>query len=359
MGRRGDNGSEAPEQLVFVLGCQRSGTTWLSNILDASPHTLLFMEPFEPPAGFFPEFPDSSYFLESWSPHLDHVLRFQMRPLLYRHKYLVLSESLSDPRQFGLERALAKLGTRVRRFLPHRLQRRIRRFVTLNLNRMDGSYPVYPKNSRPSTWVIKEVRLAGKIPLLLHAFPRAHFLVIMRHPCATVLSILRWFERGRLGELRQDVATFLEKLEAQRAGEAYRDLIQRCRTGGLAETLALYWRVSYETMFRRLTDHPLAHFIVYEELATQPKETAMRIVADLGIPWSHSISQYVSYSTSTRVDKPGPLNTARQSATYFSAWAEEISPDTLHAVLEVAGDSFLARCFEPYYADTPTVTGRR
>lgn len=338
-----------PETWVFLLGCQRSGTTWLANIFDASPNTLLFMEPFAPAYGIFPEFPEASYFLEHSSSALDRLLRDEMPGRLLRHKSLMSQQSMTNPRLFRLELGLVRLFNQIGQYLPCRLQDRIRKFQLLNLNRTDSNYPIYPKNDDPSVWVIKELRLAGKVPILLQSFPDARFVVIIRHPVATVHSILKKFESGGLSELRRDIDTYLPKLEAQAISKDYKNLIARCRDGSLAHKLALYWRISYETMFRQLRGHSLAEFLIYEELALHPEEAIGRVFDSIGLPLSASVQNYLSYSSRSSVEDPGSLTTVRESADYYRSWMDNVSESTQQAVLEITDESFLKTKFQPYY----------
>ena len=109
--------SYSPESLIFVLGCQRSGTTWLANILDSSPDILLFMEPFSIPFNIFPEFPEPSFFLDHSSPHLDHFLQTEFPTRLMQYKTLISKKSLYDPARFQMERRLLRIGRKQERFL--------------------------------------------------------------------------------------------------------------------------------------------------------------------------------------------------------------------------------------------------
>jgi len=336
-----------PGSIVFLLGCQRSGTTWLANIFDASPDTLLFMEPFSPPYGIFPEFPGVWEYFDESTPALDRLLCEDMPARLMRYKSLVSPESIADPSRFRRERSIAR---RARRFAPPPLRRRIRKFELLNLNRLDDDYPLYPKSTAPALAAVKELRFAGKVPVLRHAFPQASFVVIMRHPAATVHSILGWFARGRLVELRADLDHFLDALEAQPVGEEYRGHIARCRGGGLADTVALYWRVSYETMFRRLEGDSRAQLLVYERLASRPRETAVEMFERLQTPWAPSLDDYLERSTHAGLETSSPIDTRRESATYYRSWVGRLAPDVEAAVRATTEGSFLLPHFEPYYS---------
>lgn len=338
-----------PEVMVFILGCQRSGTTWLANIFDACPETLVFMEPFAPEYTIFPEFPKTNEFIEASPPSLTRFLRVEMPKRLLASKSLFFYKSMINPTWFRVERLLDRAFNKVWWGVPDRLQKRIRKFELLNLNRMDDNTLLYPKNTRPSVSIIKELRFAGKIPILQNAFPETNFIVIIRHPCATVYSILKWFERGRLVELRRDLETYLDKAEVQNVSKPYRNLLKRCRNGNMAHKIALYWRISYETMFRQLKKYSSFQFLVYEQLALQPKETVTQIFKQLGIPYSLSVDEYLFFSTHASVDMSNPITTLRKSSTYYRSWMDEISRTTERAVLEITGDSFLMPYFEPYY----------
>ncbi len=339
-----------PESLIFILGCQRSGTTWLANIFDASPDTLLFMEPFAPGYKLFPEFPAADVFLEKTSPALDYLLKVDMQARILKYKSLLFDRSKTDPKLFLIELRLSKLFNRFGKFVPHNIQDRIRKFQLLNLNRMDKNYPINPKNDNPSVWVIKELRLAGKIPILQNAFPDAHYIVIIRHPAATIYSILRLFELGNLRELRKDIDTYIENIKAQHIYESYFDLIDQCREGSMAHKLALYWRISYETMYRKLENQASAKFLVYEQLAKKPLATIEQFFDHVeGVHVSDSVKEYIKYSTTKEVKKPSAITTVRKSANYYRAWEETITEETYQAVLDITGSSFLMTYFDPYY----------
>ena len=332
---------------VFVLGTERSGSTWLANILDAAPSTVLFMEPFCVPVGLFADFPEPSFFLPEASSAMTQFLRHKMPSRLLRYKTFVLDSSISDPRMFKVDRALAAMA---RHSHLRRVRNRARGFELLNLNRLDARARRYPKQASIEHVVVKELRLAGKIPLLRSAFPSARFVVLIRHPCATVNSILRWFERGRLQELRNTMDTYLDKIDAQSIGSAYRGEIEICRRGSLAHLLGLYWRISYETICKELRGHDQLIAIAYEELASNPMDVTKQLLAQLEIPWGASVEDYIEYSSGNDVANPSAVTTVRHSRTYYRQWQSEISTATREAVAETTEESALMSIFDDYYS---------
>jgi hypothetical protein len=308
------------------------------------------MEPFAPAYGLFPEVPDQAFFLQSAPPAVVEVLQAQALNRLRNAKRLLSTQSITDPRLFRFERAVARLGNRVGRWLPTRVERRIAHFTLLNLNRFEDSYPIFPKTKTPSHWVIKELRFAGKVPLLRDAFPDARFLVVLRSPHATVHSMLRWFSRGGLGEVRRELNSFVEKLECQRIASAYAPQIEVARAVDLAHRAALYWRVCYEQMEHTLQRVEAPYRILpYEAIARHPNAEAKALLDWAGIPWHSYTASYLDYSTAHDVHCPTATNTIRRSDTYSTAWIAEISDDVRQAVDEIVLDSPLLRHLRQYY----------
>ncbi len=344
--------SKSPVQvprLTFLLGLQRSGSTWLTNILDAHERAWVFMEPFAPDYGIFPEFPETAFFLEESSPRIEQLLRERMPERLLHYKKLLTARSVQGEAWFRAERTLLRLMLRQRKLLPKSVWQRVRKTELLNLNRMDDDAPIVDKVSHPDTWVIKELRLAGKLPVLRQAYPDARFVVLLRHPCANVHAIAAWFERGRLRELRRDLDTFVAKMSAQVAGARYAEQLRLCRSGTEAHLIALYWRIHNEALVDQLSGSAQALILPYEELAVSPAPTVARILDFCGLPSSASVEKYVAESSNSSVDAASPITTLRNSATHFRAWEAKIPPAVRETTLAVVQGSPLLAMFDRFY----------
>jgi hypothetical protein len=336
-------------RLTFLLGLQRSGSTWLTNILDAHERAWVFMEPFAPDYGIFPEFPETAFFMDESSPGIEQLLRKRMPERLLRYKQLLTARSVRSKAWFRAERTVLRLMLRQRNLLPKSLWQRARKTELLNLNRMDDDAPIVDKASHPDTWVIKELRLAGKVPVLRQAYPDARFVVLIRHPLANVHAIAAWFERGRLRELRRDLDSFVAKMSAQAVGSRYAEQLRLCRNGTEAHRIALYWRVHNEALVDQLSGSNQALILTYEELAVSPASTVARMVDFCGLPGSASVQKYVEESSNSSVVAASPITTLRNSATHFRAWEAKISPAVREATLEVVQGTRLLPMFSRFY----------
>jgi len=339
----------ATKSHIFILGTQRSGTTWLTNIFEASPDTSVFLEPFAPPTRIFPEFPKTNLFIDKGNDDIDYIIQKQMAKRLLKHKSFIPFTSLLFPNLFTIERKIVNAWIKNKlRGLPHHVKSHIKKFYALNYHKMENVFPIYHKYGNPQYWVIKELRLAGKLPAFTKNLSDAHYVVIIRHPTATVNSILNWFEKNRLGELRKDLRDYITDLESQSISKLYKDQIQICKTGNLVKILALYWRISYETIVAELSGNPNLHVIIYEQLVSEPKKIIEQLFHDIGISWSSSIDDYLEFSTTKNIQTNNPISTIRKSIDYKS-WINELSKQDTNAIAEIVEDSFLLSFFEPYY----------
>jgi hypothetical protein len=336
--------------LVFILGTQRSGTTWLANIFDSHPDCLHFYEPFAPAYGIFPYFPDEFTYLEPPATRLAARLRHDLPRLVSRRSILFDPVHVSH-RQFAVEAWLMghiEAGARKAKLSPPAFAAQ---FNLLHLNRI-GQQPVayFPKSDHIRVNAIKEVRLYFKLPFLAATFPEVRFIHVVRHPAAVVNSMVAFLKRGRLVEIRDHIDDFAGMVAAQPRFENYRPLLERVQHGTLPEKLAAYWRVANETLAadaRVLGERSL--YVVYEDLATDPLARVSAMFRWCGLSMPAATDAYVRDSSTSRSERKTVLDTNRVSATYYRDWVGKTSPEVLNAVDNVCADSPLMREFSPYY----------
>ena len=336
--------------LVFILGTQRSGTTWLANIFDSHPECLHFYEPFAPAYGIFPYFPDEFIYLDPPATRIASQLRHDL-PRLVERRSRLFDPVHASRRQFEFEAwlmgGIEAWGRRARLGAPAFATQ----FNLLHLNRI-GQQPVayFPKSDHIRVNAIKEVRLYFKLPFLAATFPDARFIHVVRHPAAVVNSMVSFLKRGRLVEIRDHIDDFADTVAAQPRFEAYRPLLDQIRRGTLPEKLAAYWRVANETLAAdaaALGDRSL--HIVYEELALDPLSRVDAMFRWCGLSMSPATDAYVRGSSTSRSERKTVLDTNRVSATYYRDWVGKAPAEVLNAVDEVCAESPLMREFAPYY----------
>jgi Sulfotransferase family len=336
--------------LVFVLGTQRSGTTWLANIFDSHPDCLHFYEPFAPAYGIFPYFPGEFVYLDPPATPIATRLRHDL-PRLAERRSRLFDPVHASRRQFQFEaRLMGSLETWGRR--THiGAPAFATQFNLLHLNRI-GQHPVayFPKSDDIRLTAIKEVRLYFKLPFLAHTFPEARFVRVVRHPAAVVNSMMNFLQRGRLVEIRDNIEHFAGTVGAQPRFETYGPLLARIRNGTLPEKLAAYWRVANETLAADAAAVGARAFpLVYERLASDPLARTSELFAWCGLSMPAATEAYVRESSTSRSERKTVLDTNRVSATYYRDWVGKTPADVRSAVDAICADSPLMAEFAPYY----------
>lgn len=323
----------------------------MSNIVESAPSTTLFLEPFSTiGSDVLKPIPSTSTFLTHGSHPLADYFRGEFLESLSSFKTLFRHSSNSNGR-FKYERRICQALNFLCRKTPFNSPTRCRIFELLNLNRIPTDYRFYPKDEHAQHWIIKELRAAGKTAPLIEAFPNSKFLTVMRHPCATVDSILRWFERGRLSEIRNELRCFNDVLRSQVVGEKYLKLVDHVESSGsLPHQVALYWRVHYETIINSFIDNPNHMVVTLEELSINPTMKAKEVFKFFGIPWSTQVDEYIQYSTQTNQDEKNPVSTVRSAGSSYKDWCQQIKPELRNSVEKVVFGSSLMTYFKPYYS---------
>jgi len=336
--------------LIFILGTQRSGTTWLANIFDSHPDCLHFYEPFAPAYGIFPYFPREFTWLEPPADALAARLRHDL-PRLVDVRSRLFDPVHASRRQFTLEAHLmGAIETACRRaHVPPPAF--AAQFNLVHLNRI-GQQPFawFAKGPHIDAVAIKEVRLYFKAAFLAQAFPQAKFVHVVRHPAGVVNSMNSYLKKGRLVEIRDNIGRFADTVGAQPRFAHYEPLLARVRAGTLQEKLAAYWRVANETLAETLRALPgRAYPLVYEDLATDPLAKVTEMFAWCGLPMPAATEEYVRESSTSKTERQTVLDTKRVSATYYKDWVRKTPPEVLRAVEQICADSPLMDGFAPYY----------
>ena len=340
------------EPLSFLLGCERSGSTWLANILDAHAGVELLMEPFAPYASLFPGFPHRNVHVTESSPVLEQQVREGLRSAL-PIKY---SLSYRPGRPVRLRSIDATVTSAF-----HRLHRRVRgtspmpalRWELLNLNHSEIPAQLrVRKEWPPAHVVVKELRLNLKVPVLRGAFPDTRYVVIVRNPAAQLTSVRRWLEQGRLRELASALKTLANDVRQDPGLERYRSWLG---DGGRDDLLVVWWFLNYETALadlRRTNARVL--LLRHEDIAAEPVGGADALLSFLGLPPSDSVARYVRTSSDAEPRSTSPVDTFRKSAEHSLATIRGADPALVDRLRRVANELPCSEELRGYFGDPST-----
>lgn len=332
-----------PMRRVFILGTERSGSTWLANIFDSDSGTELIMEPFADYAHFFPGFPGRFCRVRTPDPDLVDMVRARWDELA-RAKY-ALAYRRGRPRSLrNLDRHLT--------LAIHQLARRFRmppplwllQHELLNLNQAAVPVKQQPvKRATVAAQVTKELRLAFKSAIVTSAFPDARVIVPLRHPVLQVASILKLLKRGHLGELRRDMTSFRTMLRNSDDMTPYWALASRHAHRAepcSPQLLACWWVASHATILSDLRKSGVPYCLTWnEEMSRAPLAECLRIMSFAGLPMSDGARHYIEASSRVEDDTRSPVGTRRDSSTQVERSVAAAPDDVRTIVSRVVRDA--------------------
>jgi LPS sulfotransferase NodH len=296
---------------ILVVGAPRSGTTWLAKILDSHPDTLYRHEPDEA-AG------------DRGSIQANMAIWVVQRDPRTAGKRPFFAKSWQTTPARWLRTGLVYAGAATERLgLPAR------------------PIPDLGVIARARV-VIKSVRPEARIGDFAHDFPDARALLILRHPCGQVASVMRGNQDGRfdLAEPGTDMPFDEAGAVAFAAGHGLDAAGFQCQRD--AAKYAWSWRAFNEPAHAAIAGLSNARVIVYEDLCADPVGRARSIFAFAGLPWHVQTERFLARST--RHDgKAGYYAVVRNSLAAAERWRATLSGEDQDAVRAVVRDSVLAR----------------
>jgi Sulfotransferase family len=319
---------------VFILGSERSGSTWLANIFDAHPDVELLMEPFADYAGLFPGFPNRYEYVDSAGNHWTGPLRRTYQGIPAK-KYPLFYRPGRSPSIIALDRLIVRSYQALRGRLRIPPSRMALRYDLLNLNKRE--LPVSrltPKRPGAPMLVTKELRLNFKVAVLASAFPDAFCLVPIRDPGAQIDSIRKLIQRGNLQELSSSLRYFKDALQRHERFRAYWPLLDEMTQ---EELLPLWWFINYQTLLEDLARYAVEHETVFhEELSEDPAATTAVLLGRCGLRYENSVSEYVAWSSQVERADPRPTETTRRSGESYRRAIQGVPADLYEQIRSVS-----------------------
>jgi hypothetical protein len=312
---------DALASVILVVGAPRSGTTWLAKIIDSHPDVLYRHEPDEAlavspvlsgaalPALLTEWVGDRSarsvtkrpFFPKSWQPGWARTLR-------------------------SLVAGMASVASR----LPHPLDGLARVRI-----------PDFMRSPAPRV-AIKSVRWAEGAALLARTFPSSRTILILRHPCGQVASVMRGSSQRRFDLRTEGTDMPFDEAAAVAFAAAHGVGASAFQALPDAAKYAWSWRAFNEPAYSSLAAQPNVHVVLYEALCARPDGLARRILTFAGLDWNAQTEDFVSRSTA-HDGKAGYYAIFRNATAAAEAWRKTMCPADQLAVRSVVAASPLAR----------------
>jgi hypothetical protein len=190
--------------------------------------------------------------------------------------------------------------------------------------------------------VIKSVRLHTGIGAFAHAYSEGRALLILRHPCGQVASVMRGANDGRfdLAEPGTDMPFDEAGAIGFAAGHGVSDAaFQRLPD---AANYAWSWRAFNETAHAAIEGQSNARVVVYEALCADPVMEARAIIEFAGLSWHAQTATFLARSTNYN-GQAGYYAVVRNSIAAADRWRTSLTQEHQAAVRAVVRDSPLIR----------------
>lgn len=254
--------------MIFILGIERSATTWISNLLESHPGTNVYVEPMSELTARFKEWPDRFVPIENTEEKAKYFKsEFE---IIKNHKRWLLTTVFSHRYAWTFDLWLSNYLVR-----KQVATEAAKDFSEINFHRK--AQPAVSKRGDRQVDVIKELRLNFNPHVIPLIDPDARIIVVIRNVFATIQSIQHHLARGNLAELHRALQKQYGNVHEQ--------------------TIFRYWRDSYNSLFEHLDNMKMPHYTLHQtRFMMNPEEEATRMCNFVDLPDPESILLYLKKS---------------------------------------------------------------
>jgi len=309
------------QPLILLFGMPRSGTTWLGKIFDSHPDTLYRHEPDSKGTlntlPIFAKANDSdSYraFLEQYVANLPAIRDEKISASLP-----VFAKSYYSVPQLALRKMLV-FGTKV-------------------ASRFLGAMPVpdlVDASVHPQVRVVwKSIESLGRLGVLARVFPESRCIIIFRHPCGYVASVMRGEAKRKFeGSIHssEDWGAFSKLLDTDVARERGWKL-DAVKSMAPVERMALKWALSYEHALLETAGMDNVIAVRYEDFCEHPGEEAANAFLHCRLSLTPETENFIR--SSTKQEHSEYYSVFKDPKVAAWKWKQELMPSDIEKVMGI------------------------
>ena len=313
--------------MIVLLGMPRSGSTWVGKIFDSHPDTFYCHEPDTAERLSMPLFPA----VDDWQQHAGE-LRALERRLRGRLSLRVVGKTPFFPKRYW-----GGVGNRLH-------AARVWGAKLAGRAGLRWQVPA-PGEDTGAVLVWKSIESLGRAGTIARGLDHARVVLLLRHPCAYIASVLRGERAQRFtgGQPQsEDYGIFSMLLETDHARQ--RGLTEeRLRAATPEERLAWRWLLCNEKALLDTDGLPGCRAVRYEDICESPEALARELFSHVHLPWDEQTARFLADSTSRTDDRYYAV--FKDPAQAAGRWREELDAQVVERVARVvagtrAGDFY-------------------
>ncbi|MBI3772197.1 MAG: sulfotransferase [Gammaproteobacteria bacterium] len=313
------------KNVTLICGLPRSGTTWLGKIFDSHPWTYYLHEP------------DSVVAMRDIprvvAPRSNAEYRSRLTD--YFSQYL----SMNVPKVRGKRPLFPKS------YLSHMGSGcyRLSVIAATMFARYGLRVPVYtpvPESDAENVrYVWKSVEAAGRLPVIVAAFPEMRVIYEVRHPCGYISSIVRGIRQGRFARgfnPAEDYDLFRLLLASPLALQ--RGVTEEfLKSVSELERIAWQWCLINDFILHYVDNASNCMVVRYEDICVSPVETVRKLFDFAKLEWSTQVNDFIHHSSAGGKDQY--YGVFRDPKAAMNKWTKDLTQEEIELIVKVVSGS--------------------
>jgi Sulfotransferase family len=315
--------------LVLLMGLPRSGTTWIAKMFDSHPDTVYCHEA------------DRGVILRSMPLAPDISEAEALAPIAQTFADNLLK--IRDPHVVGSQPQFHKEYRTGTAAALHQLST----ISAKAASAVGWKWPIFPMVNYDKVAnlrvIWKSVISIGRVGVFARALKNRHAIVLLRHPCGHVASLLRGEAEHKFPFPPSEDYRLFEILLNTRPARERRLTVDFLTSIHPAERLAWRWVIMYEKALQDIQGVEGCMSIRYEDVCARPEQCAREMFEFCDLPWASATSDFLKSSTSSEKKKyyavfKNPLKSAMR-------WQSDLSEDDIDRIYRVVQESDLGKLY--------------
>lgn len=296
---------------ILIFGLARSGTSWLARIFDSHPNVIYRHEP-------------DMVYRDNRLPVFSSVSEITANIGLAREYLDQLSRVHTLKATGGLPVFAKRYRSASAKVLRTSIILALRGVEAVVgerqwLSRLSVPDLVAERQRREARLVIKSVTSLAFIRLFAEACPQSRIIIIMRHPCGQISSVLRGIELGKFPEFDRVEGTSGARKPIMLG-------VKQASAATLTHQLAREWALWNQRIVDSVSGLSHVRVLKYEDLVVDPLRVARDLFAFTDLSWNRQTENFIiKSSTSNRSNRY--YGVQRNSSQVVDRWRASLSID--------------------------------